>query len=61
MESASIVTNNSGDTILIQPPLPGDEQITVSIWKRGGHAATYLTQSQLKELIQQLSKFVEVK
>lgn len=59
MESKPIITNNGGDSVHIQPPLFDGEQVTLSIWKTGGHASTYLTQSQLKELIQKLTKFVE--
>ena len=49
---------NDNDTILMQTSVdPGE--VIIGIWKSGGHASTYLTTSQIKELIQQLSKFVE--
>ncbi len=59
MESKPIITNNGGDSVHIQPPLFDDERITLAIWKCGSHASTYLTQSQLKQLIEELTKFVE--
>ena len=49
---------NENDTINMQLWVESSEVI-FSIWKSGGHASTYLTQSQLKELIEELSKFVE--
>ena len=49
---------NDNDTINMQLWVESSEAI-FSIWKRGGHASTYLTHSQLKELIKELSKFVE--
>lgn len=56
MDSQINVNNN--DTILMQTSVDPGEMI-IGIWKSGGHASTYLSQSQLKELIEELSKFVE--
>lgn len=45
------------DTIHIQSGEFGE--VTIAIWKIGGHATTYLAQDQLKQLIAELSQFVE--
>ena len=45
------------DTINIQSDERGE--VIISIWRTRAHATTYLTQDQLKQLIAELSQFVE--
>ena len=45
------------DTINIQSHECGE--VIIAIWKMGAHATTYLAQDQLKQLIAELSQFVE--
>jgi hypothetical protein len=45
------------DTINIQSHERGE--VIFSIWKIGAHATTYLAQDQIKQLIAELSQFLE--
>jgi quinol monooxygenase YgiN len=55
---ATVQVNNS-DSINIQNSIYDDE-IIFSIWRSGAHVATYLKQDDLKRLVAELSRFIEV-